>query len=163
MSSFPAPIQSGQGRLEASCAMKKRERQGQEVSPGLGADSEFGAFCCSSPGPACPTGGWKLCGRKLGLSVVGAKSNPGDTVLGEVEKDHFITLPAKGRDARLLPWKAVANQEDLMRIFIKVGPRWSLTRLGWEQGSWSPVQLFVTPWTVAPQVPLSMGFSRQEY
>ena len=27
----------------------------------------------------------------------------------------------------------------------------------------SHVQLFVTPWTVACQVPLHMGFSRQEY
>ena len=27
----------------------------------------------------------------------------------------------------------------------------------------SPVQLFATPWTVAHQAPLSMGFSRQEY
>ena len=27
----------------------------------------------------------------------------------------------------------------------------------------SPVQLFVTPWTVAQQAPLSMGFPRQEY
>ena len=27
----------------------------------------------------------------------------------------------------------------------------------------SRVQLFVTPWTVARQAPLSMGFSRQEY
>ena len=27
----------------------------------------------------------------------------------------------------------------------------------------SRVQLFVTPWTVAHQVPLSTGFSRQEY
>ena len=27
----------------------------------------------------------------------------------------------------------------------------------------SHVQLFATPWTVAHQVPLSMGFSRQEY
>ena len=27
----------------------------------------------------------------------------------------------------------------------------------------SCVQLFVTPWTVAIQAPLSMGFSRQEY
>ena len=27
----------------------------------------------------------------------------------------------------------------------------------------SPVQLFVTPWTVTCQAPLSMGFSRQEY
>ena len=29
--------------------------------------------------------------------------------------------------------------------------------------SLSSVQLFVTPWTVAHQAPLSMGFSRQEY
>ena len=27
----------------------------------------------------------------------------------------------------------------------------------------SHVRLFVTPWTVAHQVPLSMGFSRQDY
>ena len=27
----------------------------------------------------------------------------------------------------------------------------------------SPVRLFATPWTVACQAPLSMGFSRQEY
>ena len=27
----------------------------------------------------------------------------------------------------------------------------------------SHVRLFVTPWTVAHQAPLSMGFSRQEY
>ena len=27
----------------------------------------------------------------------------------------------------------------------------------------SHVRLFVTPWTVARQIPLSMGFSRQEY
>ena len=27
----------------------------------------------------------------------------------------------------------------------------------------SPVKLVVTPWTVAHQTPLSMGFSRQEY
>ena len=29
--------------------------------------------------------------------------------------------------------------------------------------SLSRVQLFVTPWTVAHQAPLSMGFPRQEY
>ena len=29
--------------------------------------------------------------------------------------------------------------------------------------SLSPVGLFATPWTVAHQTPLSMGFSRQEY
>ena len=31
------------------------------------------------------------------------------------------------------------------------------------QCCFSRVQLFVTLWTVASQVPLSMGFSRQEY
>ena len=30
-------------------------------------------------------------------------------------------------------------------------------------GHFSRVQLIVTPWAVAPQAPLSMGFSRQEY
>ena len=29
--------------------------------------------------------------------------------------------------------------------------------------SFSPVQLFVTPWTVTYQAPWSIGFSRQEY
>ena len=29
--------------------------------------------------------------------------------------------------------------------------------------SFSPVLLFVTPWTIARQAPLSMGFSRREY
>ena len=43
----------------------------------------------------------------------------------------------------------------------------------WGKGRWtracvhaqslSCVQLFVTPWTVAHQTPLSMGFPRQEY
>ena len=28
---------------------------------------------------------------------------------------------------------------------------------------YSHVQIAVTPWTLAPQAPLSMGFSRQEY
>ena len=32
-----------------------------------------------------------------------------------------------------------------------------------EVKSLSRVQLFATPWTVAHQAPLSMGFSRQEY
>ena len=33
----------------------------------------------------------------------------------------------------------------------------------WKVKSFSRVRLFVTPWTVAYQAPLSMGFSRQEY
>ena len=33
----------------------------------------------------------------------------------------------------------------------------------WKAQSLSRVRLFVTPWTVGHQAPLSMGFSRQEY
>ena len=36
-------------------------------------------------------------------------------------------------------------------------------RSGCMQGRFSHVQLFVTLWTVAPQAPPSMGFSREEY
>ena len=35
--------------------------------------------------------------------------------------------------------------------------------LKYEVNSLSRVRLFVTPWTVAGQAPLSVGFSRQEY
>ena len=35
--------------------------------------------------------------------------------------------------------------------------------LAWVLSPFSPVGLFATPWTVALQVPLSMGFSQQEY
>ena len=52
----------------------------------------------------------------------------------------------------------------------KHGSSWSIfsPAVGWEAvvgsiHSLSHVQLFVTPWTVADQAPLSMGFSRQEY
>ena len=33
----------------------------------------------------------------------------------------------------------------------------------WVLSCFSRVQLFATPWTVAHQAPLSMGFSKQEY
>ena len=49
-------------------------------------------------------------------------------------------------------------------IFWKNGPLISKTsplRVKWK--SFSHVRLFVTPWTVAHQAPLSTGFSRQEY
>ena len=43
--------------------------------------------------------------------------------------------------------------------------RFFTTSASWEAQSvqLSHVCLFVTPWAVAPQAPLSMGFSRQEY
>ena len=51
--------------------------------------------------------------------------------------------------ARILEWVAIS--------FSKAW-KWKV-----KVKSLSHVQLFVTPWTVAYQAPLSMGFSRQEY
>ena len=44
-----------------------------------------------------------------------------------------------------------------------VYPYYGLLRKGESVKSLTPVQLFMTPWTVAHQLPLSMGFSRQGY
>ena len=45
-----------------------------------------------------------------------------------------------------------------------VGTTWDATSIHWSVKVWvSRVWLFVTPWTVAHQAPLSVGFSRQEY
>ena len=65
------------------------------------------------------------------------------------------------------------NDEHTSPILYLVVPRWWLktsqsrrlhTRK-WKKVKVlvSPVQLFATPWTVAYQAPLSLGFSRQEY
>ena len=47
------------------------------------------------------------------------------------------------------------DKEDVVHIYSGILSEWAK--------SLSRVQLFVTPWTVAHQVPPSMGFSRQEY
>ena len=69
---------------------------------------------------------WPLCTNTR------AKSNLGDRVLDEIEKDSFIPLPGKGRHTRLLSQKAMyLNPKELNEGFYnsksKVG---SLTRLG---------------------------------
>ena len=50
-------------------------------------------------------------------------------------------------------WCWFSNRVTSSSFIIRLLPAQSL----------NPVQLFVTPWTVAHQVPLSVGFSRQEY
>ena len=53
--------------------------------------------------------------------------------------------------ARILEWVAISFSTD--KVWSEVSEVKSLSR----------VRLFVTPWIVAYQAPLSMGFSRQEY
>ena len=74
-------------------------------------------------------------------SLYTSKSNPGDRVLGEVEKDSFIALPGKGEHTGLLPRKTMCpnprgSDEGFYNKGSKVG---LLTRRGCEQGlRWSP-------------------------
>ena len=61
---------------------------------------------------------------------------------------------------KLNAWKAPS------RVLPVESPAWqmvTLIMLLMRAQLFSRVQLFVTPWTVARQAPLSMGFSRQEY
>ena len=57
-----------------------------------------------------------------------------------------------GKIANVLSQKSV----QLNRAYVWWSESESFSRFSW-------VRLFVTPWTVAHQAPLSMGFSRQEY
>ena len=50
-----------------------------------------------------------------------------------------------------------------MNLMLKQLQTRSFSESESEVKSLSRVRLFVTPWTVAQQAPLSMGFSRQEY
>ena len=53
-----------------------------------------------------------------------AKSNLKDRVLGEVEKDSFITLPGKGGCSRLLTWKTMCpNPRGFDEVFYNSGSR----------------------------------------
>ena len=70
----------------------------------------------------------------------------------------FPDLFLGSRDCKIL-------EEQMNRARSKQKPRRCVCKYPWAAvvESLSCVQLFVTPWTVAHQAPLSMGFSRQEY
>ena len=62
--------------------------------------------------------------RKTRPLCTSAKSNLGDRVLGEVEKNSFIALPGKGGHSRLLPQNTVCpNLGGLDEEFYSSGSR----------------------------------------
>ena len=63
-----------------------------------------------------------------------------------------------GDEKLFLPILLLKGVRDLV-LFLLEGTK----RTGEKSESVSPVQLFATPWNVACQAPLSMGFSRQAY
>ena len=69
----------------------------------------------------------------------------------------FIPIPKKGTARECSNYHTVALISHASKVMLKI-----LHRVLCAQ-SLSCVQLFVTPWTVAHQAPLSMDFPRQEY
>ena len=72
-----------------------------------------------------------------------------------------FSLPFCLCSAKAIP-KASSRAPATAAVYLSILlPIWSRQSalLSW----FSPVQLFVTPWTVACQAPLSLGFSRQEH
>ena len=104
---------------------------------------------------------------------VKAKESVSHSVVSNSLQPHGLSQCAR----LLCPWSFSGKNTEvgshflLQRIFptqgLNLGPlhcRWILYRLNHQLlNSFGRVQLFLTPWTVALQAPLSMGFSRQEY
>ena len=72
--------------------------------------------------------------------------------------------------SRLAPWLWLpspclfVSSSFYVHLCVQISPFIrTLDILDYKRKLLSHVQLFVTPWTVACQAPLSMGFSRQEY
>ena len=79
----------------------------------------------------------------------------------------FITAPP---GKHLININPATYSDDFFFIFFLQASLivvWIINSFAWARAyvlsHFSRVQLFVTPWTVACQAPLSMGFSRQEY
>ena len=66
--------------------------------------------------------------------------------------------PWDHKSTQLVPWHCSVSF--LMQCSVCY-TRWSICAVSAQL--LNPVRLSATPWTVAPQVPLSMGFSRLEY
>ena len=77
------------------------------------------------------------------------------------------------QETKHMKTKAIFHSELREEVFFLKKTPWfsnkeyllSYTRMyiSSSSASLSPGRLFLTPWTVAHQAPLSMGFSRQEY
>ena len=73
----------------------------------------------------------------------------------------LLTVPWKARRSNQSILKEISPEYSLEGLMLKL-KLWYLDHLMWDV-QLSRVRLFATPWTVAYQVPPSMGFSRQAY
>ena len=120
-------------------------------------------------------------GNKLPVLSLGSHSSPPPGYIAELgltvtPGNRLDTCPMSGQTKHPL---SPASEKDMWPKWANETPGWdhgktvSLVRLGrgreqcgampkWVK-TLSRVRLFATPWTIAYQVPPSMGFSRQEY
>ena len=78
------------------------------------------------------------------------------------------TCRDQGKEGRPVPWQLHWSKWEAMEAWSDQGGRWWRWWECYDLFIWcvrvlSRVQLLVTSWTVACQVPLSMGYFRQEY
>ena len=107
------------------------------------------SFICGGDGlvaKSCPT-----------LASPWGGSNPGSSVHGFSRQDYWSGLLLPPTGDLLIPGTEPSSPA-LAGGFFPIEPPGKPTYCGF-----SCVRLFATLWTEAPQGPLSMGFSRQEY
>ena len=51
----------------------------------------------------------------------------------------------------------------ILQLYLELIPKYACFQIVWMWKSINCIRLFATPWTIACQVPLSMGFPRQIY
>ena len=78
-------------------------------------------------------------------------------LLSAMWENQFHAFPLASGSLRC----SLAYRRHSHRVFMESSLSASVSAWKWKW-KWSCVWLFVTPWTVAHQAPLSMGFSRQE-
>ena len=97
-------------------------------------------------------------------STAANKAHGGDRISAELFKNPKRCAVKVLSSIRQQIWKTQQWLQDWKRsIFIPIPKKSILKKCSKWVKSLSCVRLFVTPWTVAHQAPLSMGFSRQEY
>ena len=91
---------------------------------------------------------------------VTSENNPEDGDDGTYAQTQSTFIGSK----RILVCPVFKNSKKKQQQTNRIKPSLRLPIFAWKwKWKWSPVWLFGTPWTVAHQAPLSMGFSRQEY
>ena len=103
-----------------------------------------------------PPSGLRCCCRETGVPRDVCRTRPAFSVVGHQPHGLF---PCEGEGKT----SAMETLIRLLCLFLNSRILVPSVKAACLISLFSPVRLFATPWTLAHQAPLSMGFSRQEY